>query len=417
MIVELISVGTELLMGNIVNTNAAYLSEKLAALGLSVFYETTVGDNEKRLYETIKTAADRSDIVILTGGLGPTQDDITKEMAAKLCGVSLIEDAHTRKRIEHFFETRGVTNITENNWKQALKPEGAFVIDNHNGSAPGLILDYQEDKKLILMPGPPGELKTMFEGYVFDYLHKLKPSIIYSEMVKIQGLGESFVATKAADLIENLTNPTVAPYAKTGEVHLRVSAQADSEAIAKELVKPIVDDIKNRFGMNVYTTNEHETLEDNIIAMLQSKNMTLATAESCTGGLLAGRIINVPGVSDVFTEGFVTYSNEAKVNRIQVSQASLDQYGAVSAQVAKEMAIGTAAVCNTNVALSITGLAGPDGATPEKPIGLVYVACYINGEVNVKELRFNGTRNKIRENTVVYALGLLRQCILEATNK
>lgn len=413
MIVELISVGTELLMGNIVNTNAAYLSEKLAALGLSVFYETTVGDNPQRLYETIKTAAKRSDIVILTGGLGPTQDDITKEMAAKVCGVSLVEDEHTRKRIQRFFETRRVVNITENNWKQALKPEGALVIDNHNGSAPGLILDYQKEKKLILMPGPPQELKAMFEGYVYDYLHQLQPSIIYSEMVKIHGLGESFVATKAADLIENLTNPTVAPYAKTGEVHLRVSAQAKSRAIAKELVKPIVNDIKNRFGMNVYTTNESETLEENIVALLKNRKLTLATSESCTGGLLAGRIINVAGVSDVFKEGFITYTNAAKNHRIHVSQASLDQYGAVSEQVAKEMAVGTAKVCNSDVALSVTGIAGPDGGTKEKPVGLVYVGCFVNGKTVVKEFHFNGNRNKIRENTVVYALGLLRTCILK----
>lgn len=417
MVVELISVGTEILMGNIVNSNAAYLAEKCAILGVSVYYQTAVGDNESRLFDAIKTAKDRCDVVILTGGLGPTQDDITKEVAAKVCNMPLVEDAHSRKRIERFFENRKVTKVTDNNWKQALVPEGAIVLDNDNGTAPGLILEAADNKKIILLPGPPNELKPMFETSIYPYLNKLQPTIFYSEMVKLDGLGESYVADQISDLINDQSNPTVAPYAKTGEVHLRVTASAETKKEAKRLVKPVVDEIKKRFGIYVYTTDENETLEENVVHLLRKHELTVATCESCTGGLLAGRLVNVPGVSDVFREGFITYSNKSKRKLVDVSKAALKKYGAVSKQVAKEMAQGTAILNDVDIAISVTGIAGPDGGTDEKPVGLVYIGCYIKEKHIVNEYHFTGSRDKIRDNSVVYALAMLRHAIIENYEK
>ena len=243
MITELISVGTEILLGNIVNTNSAYLSEKCALLGLSVYYQDVVGDNEGRMRDVIRTALDRSDVVILTGGLGPTEDDITKEVTADLMGMPLKEDSHSRKLIDKYLKEYEKNNpqrrITKNNYKQAMVPEGAIVLDNHNGTAPGLILE-KKGKTAILLPGPPNELKPMFEEYVVPYLQKNQPEIIVSQMVKSSGIGESQVAEEIQDLIESQTNPTIAPYAKTGEVHLRVTASAENEKACRKLIKPVV---------------------------------------------------------------------------------------------------------------------------------------------------------------------------------
>ena len=414
MIAELISVGTELLLGNIVNTNAAFLSEKLALLGYSVYFQTTVGDNRERLYMAIKGALDRSDVVILSGGLGPTEDDLTKETAAEVLGASLYEDPSVKESIQDYFKQRKSKKITENNWKQAMVPEGAKILPNANGTAPGLILSAKEGTKyVILLPGPPGELKPMFEEQVEPFLSDLEQGTIYSQMVKIHGIGESVVEDQIKDLIDGLENPTIAPYAKTGEVHLRVTAKAASRKEAKKLVQPVCEELKKRFRRAVYTMKEDETLEENIVALLKKYDLTLATAESCTGGLLAGRLVNVPGVSEVFSQGFVTYSNKAKRKLLDVSKSTLKKHGAVSKQTAKEMASGAAILTGADVAVSITGLAGPGGATKEKPVGMVCMSCYIKEKNYVKEYYFTGNRQKIRENSVVYALSLLRQCILE----
>lgn len=417
MVVELVSVGTEILMGNIVNTNAAYLAEKCALLGLTIYYQTAVGDNEERLLEIIQTAIGRSDIVILSGGLGPTKDDITKETAAKACQLPLKEDAHSRERIQDFFNRRKNITVTENNWKQAMVPEGSIVVDNHNGTAPGIIIETKEGKRIILLPGPPNELKPMFEGYISEYLNQLQPDVFYSEMVKIDSLGESYVADQLADLIDGQTNPTVAPYAKTGEVHLRVTAKAGSKKEAVKLVKPVVEEIKKRFGDYVYTTNEKETLEESVVNLLRKYDLTVTTAESCTGGLLAGTLVNVPGVSDVFRGGFITYSNKAKKKQLDVSKGTLKKYGAVSKQVAKEMAQGAAILNNVDISIAVTGIAGPDGGSEEKPVGLVYIGCYIQEKAIVKEFHFTGNRQKIRDNTVMYALAMLRHAIVENYEK
>lgn len=413
MIVELISVGTEILMGNIVNTNAAYLSRKCAELGLPVYYEVTVGDNGDRVYEAVKTALSRSDVVMLTGGLGPTKDDLTKEMAAKAAGLDLIMDDHTKKRIETYFEKIHVNQITENNWKQAEVMEGAIVVDNQNGTAPGQIAELKDGKRIILMPGPPNELYPMFERDIIPYLQKLQPFHLYSKMVKICGIGESRAETELADLIENQTNPTIAPYAKTSEVHFRITASGKTDQEAEALVMPMVEELRKRFGDNIYTIQEEETLEEAVVTLLKQKNLTVAFAESCTGGLLAGKVVNVPGASEVLGVGFITYSNEAKMKYLKVNDITLAQYGAVSKQTAEEMAMGAAREAGTDTAVAVTGIAGPDGGTKEKPVGLVFVGCYVKGTVTVKELRLQGNRQKVRDATVIQALDLLRRCIIQ----
>lgn len=413
MVVELISVGTEILLGNIVNTNANYLSKKCAALGLSVYYEVSVGDNEKRLGEAIKSAMDHSDIVILTGGLGPTKDDLTKETVANVLGLDLVEDPYTKARIEEYFEKGKFKNITENNWKQAQIIEGAEVLDNNNGTAPGFIVETKNGKRVILLPGPPNEMKPMFEKSVYPYLAELNDQIFYSKMVKICGVGESQAETMVEDLIENQTNPTIAPYAKTREVHFRVTASAKTEEEAKKLIKPILKELKNRFKENIYTTEEDETLEENVVKLLKKYNLTVTTAESCTGGLVAGKIINVPGASDVFNEGVITYSNKSKRKYLGVNKSTLKKDGAVSARTVKEMVKGAAISTGSDTAIAVTGFAGPDDGTGETPVGLVYIACYVNEKSIVKEFVFKGNREKIREQSVISALDMLRRCIME----
>lgn len=412
MVVELISVGTELLLGNTVNTNAAFLAEKCAQLGLSMYHQSVVGDNAERLKETLRMALGRSDIVILSGGLGPTQDDLTKETAAEVMEMPLVEDKHSREHIEQYFKNSQYKVITDNNWKQALVPKGSIVLDNKNGTAPGIIMG-KKGKSVILLPGPPNELIPMFVNDVVPYLNRLQPEIIYSVMVKICGLGESYVETQIVDLIEKQTNPTIATYAKTGEVHLRVTARAVDEKEAKKLVKPMVKELKTRFGDHIYTADEDVTLEESIIQLLREKGLTLTTAESCTGGLLAARLTNVPGVSEVFKQGLVTYSNRAKRKLLDVKKNTLKMFGAVSEKTAKEMAKNGAFVTGSDICVSITGLAGPDGGTEEKPVGLVYIACSFNNTIEVKEFHFKGHRQKIRELATVNALTLLRECILK----
>lgn len=412
MTVELISVGTEILLGNIVNTNAAYLAERCALLGLSCYYQSVVGDNKERMKDTIELALSRSDIIILSGGLGPTKDDLTKEVTAEVFGRKLYEDAHSKERIMEFFRQMKSGQVTENNWKQAMVPEGAVVVDNHNGTAPGLILE-GENHTAILLPGPPNELKPMFEEAIAPYLNRLQPEGIYSKMVKLCGIGESKAETMISDLMDEQSNPTLAPYAKTGEVHLRVTAKAESEEEAEQLMAPMLKELYSRFGTMVYTEEEEVTLEEAVAAMLTEKNITLTTAESCTGGKLAGRIMNVSGVSKVYKEGYITYSNEAKRKLLGVREETLKTYGAVSRQTAKEMASGAAKAADAGAALSVTGIAGPDGGTEEKPVGLVYIGCFVKGHVRAEEFHFTGNREKIRDYAAVRALTLLREELLK----
>ena len=411
MTVEIIAVGTEILLGNIVNTNAAYLAEKCAGLGLSCYYQDVVGDNEERLMETIRLALTRADILLLSGGLGPTQDDLTKEAAAKVMGKGLYLHEPSKEAIRQFFVQRRM-EITENNWKQAMVPEGCIVVDNPGGTAPGIIMA-ENGKHVILMPGPPGELVPMFERSIVPYLENLTSGVIYSQTVKICGVGESKAESMVEDLIDVQKNPTIATYAKIGEVHLRVTATAPDEKEARKLVKPVVKELKGRFGNHVYTTDSDVTLEKSVVDLLLANNLTACTVESCTGGMLSARLINVPGVSEVFKSGYVTYSNKSKRRLLGIKKNILLKHGAVSEQIAREMARTAAALAKTDVSVSTTGIAGPDGGTPEKPVGLVYIACSVCGRITVKECHFYGSREKIRMGAVSAALSLMRECILQ----
>ncbi|WP_066717931.1 competence/damage-inducible protein A [Clostridium sp. Marseille-P299] len=411
MVVELISVGTEILIGNIVNTNAHYLARKCAELGLNLYYQVSVGDNEIRLSETIKTSLSRSDIIILTGGLGPTKDDITKEVLAKVIGKRLVMDDHTKERIADYFTRTGRTNISENNWKQAQIIEGAIILDNENGTAPGLYIE-TDGKHIFILPGPPSEMIPMVESKVIPILKNLSRDTLVSAMVKVCGIGESMAETLILDLIENQSNPTIAPYAKLGEVHFRITARAKNEEEGRSLINPFIEELKNRFHENIYSLEESKTLEECVVGLLKEKKFTLSAAESCTGGLFLGRLINVSGVSDVIKEGYVTYSEEAKMNLLGVKKETLDQYGVVSEEIAREMAIGAATKANAEVAIGITGIAGPSGGTKENPVGTVCIGCVVKGEVYSKRFVFSGNREKVRELSIISALDMIRRRLL-----
>lgn len=412
MTVELISVGTELLLGNIVNSNATFLSVKCAQLGFSMYYQTVVGDNPGRLFETIKKALDRSDIIIITGGLGPTQDDLTKEVLAKVLDRKLFMDQESKDKISRYFKERtsnkDMAVITDNNWKQALKIADSIVVDNKNGTAPGYIIE-ENNNTIVLLPGPPSEMIPMFNNEIYPYLEKKQNRVFLSKMVKICGIGESRAETMIIDLIEKQDNPTIAPYSKNGQVHFRITAAADSVEEANALLGPVIEEFKKRFADNIFTIDEDETLEEVVVKLLKEKKYSLTIAESCTGGLLSSAIVNVSGISDVFNEAFITYSNRSKIKHLGVKEETIKKYGVVSAETAKEMAEGVAKKTSSDTALAVTGIAGPGGGSLKKPVGLVYISSYVDGKVYVKELRLKGDRQKIREQTVVNALDYLRR--------
>lgn len=411
---EIICVGTEILMGNIVNTNAAYISKGLAGLGVSCFYQSVVGDNDGRLMEVFREASGRADIVILSGGLGPTEDDLTKETVAKVMGKTLIEDEKALEQIKEFFEKRDI-KYTDNNRKQALVPEGARVLYNKNGTAPGIIAE-GEQVTAILLPGPPGELIPMWDDQVVPYLKEKSDTAFYSEMIKLCGIGESLAETELKDMIDAQANPTIATYAKVGEVDIRVTASAGNEKDARKLVKPVVREIKKRFGSHVFTTDEDITLEAAVLQLLVENGLTLSLAESLTGGMVTSRLINVPGASEVIKTGFITYSNRSKRKYLGVKRSTLDKYGAVSKQCAKEMVKGCAAATKSDAAISLTGIAGPGGGTKEKPVGLTYIGIYVLGRIRVKKFVFSGEREKIRESATAAAITMLRQSLLKAVS-
>lgn len=408
--VELISVGTELLLGNIVNTNAQALAGMCAELGFDVYWQTTVGDNPERLGSAIRTALGRARMVILTGGLGPTEDDITKDICCREMGVPLHEDPAIRAKIDRFLATSR-RKFPDSIYRQALVPEGAVILDNNNGTAPGLIIE-KNGGIAVLLPGPPGEMLPMVRDSLVPWLRSRSGSVLESAMIKLCGPGESEVESRLLDLIDRQTNPTIATYAKPREVHVRVTAKAATEEEAKKLLKPVVGEICGRFGTDVFTTREDETLEQVVVKLLNERHILLTTAESCTGGMIAARIVNVAGASDVFHAGFVTYSNKAKRKLLGVEKLTLKKYTAVSAQTAAEMADGALLAGKADIAVSVTGLAGPGGGTPEKPVGLVYIGCSFRGETNVEEYHFSGNRDKIRAMAAQMALNLVRKTLL-----
>lgn len=367
---EILSVGTEILLGDILNTNSRYLSVELAKLGISVLRHTTVGDNPERLAAAVKTALERSDIVIATGGLGPTQDDITREVCCEVMGFELTLDREIAEGIRRYFESKGL-EMPESNLRQAYVPVGGTVFENLNGTAPGMGLK-KNGKCVVILPGPPYEMAPMYQRCVVPFLAEYSEGAIVSHTVRTMGIGESAMAEICADLLEK-ENPTVAPYAKKGEALLRVTAKAQSREEAEELCIPVIEEIKKRLGGCVYGVDS-ESIEQRVVELLKEKNMTVATAESCTAGYISKRITDIAGASSVFGYGAVTYSNEIKHKVLGVREETLAQFGAVSEQTAREMAAGIRRVSGADIGISVTGIAGPGSDGTDKPVGLCYIA-------------------------------------------
>ena len=407
---EIIAVGTEILLGDILNTNAQYLALQLAELGIDVHYQTVVGDNPQRLENTIFHAFSRANVIITTGGLGPTEDDLTKETGAKYFEEELVLDERALKRIENYFNKVG-RQMTENNRKQAFVPKNSKVLYNDNGTAPGIIIE-KNNKILVMLPGPPKETIPMFEKQVKPFLAQKQEYTFVSRVLRIAGVGESAMETMVKDLIDSQTNPTIAPYAKDSESLLRITAKAKDNKQAEELITPVAEEMYHRFEHNIY--GEGETNMQTVVSeLLIKKQKTIATAESCTGGAIASALVEYAGISSVFLDGCVTYSNASKQHRLGVKSETLQKYGAVSAETAKEMAEGAAKTAGTNIGLSTTGVAGPDGGTEQKPVGLVYIGLTIDGVTKIKECHFVGNREKIRVRTVHTALDWLRRELLK----
>nr|PZN05326.1 MAG: competence/damage-inducible protein A [Bacillota bacterium] len=406
---EIISVGTELLLGQIVNTNAQIISQELQKIGIDVYYHTAVGDNKGRLTEIFHTAWNRSDVIITTGGLGPTQDDLTKEAIAEYLNLPLVLDEDSLNKIREYFQKRR-REMPVNNWKQALLPEGSKPIPNQKGTAPGIFLE-KGGKIVIMLPGPPFEMEAMLKDYVVPQLSKKTSSVIFSRVLKFYGIGESLLEEKIKDLIENQSNPTIAPLAKRGEVTIRLTAKAGSREEAMSLIEPVEAEIRSRFGEYLYAFDD-ENIEDVVARLLLEKNKTLAIAESCTGGLVSHKLTQVPGISNSLDRAIVTYSNRAKEEVLHVKSETLKNYGAVSEQTAVEMAEGARRISNTDIGLSTTGIAGPSGGSKEKPVGLVYMACADSSGCTVERHLFIGNRSDIKEMAANAALQLLRKKLL-----
>lgn len=396
---EIIAVGTELLLGQIVNTNAQYLSQELAALGLDVYFQTVVGDNMNRLAEAVKTASGRADVLILTGGLGPTQDDLTKEALAEVLGRTLYIDPEAMANIERFFQDRGVP-MTENNRRQALAIEGGTPLPNETGLAVGNAIALN-GKFYIVLPGPPKEMKPMFEHQAKPWIlkHVLTSEMpVFSRMLKFAGVGESALETKLLDLIQAQSDPTVAPYAKEGEVTIRISTKAANEQEAAVKLDAMEREIASRLPEHLYA-NVDEPIEKTILDLMASRGLTLSAAESCTGGLLMEMFTALPGSSAVFTGGIVCYSNAMKEKLLNVPHDLLEGEnapGAVSSETAKVLAEQVRLTVGTDIGLSITGVAGP-AHSERKPVGLVYVAIAREGaDTAVFELNLKGNREIIR---------------------
>lgn len=409
---ELISVGTEILLGDILNTNAQFLSKELASLGISLMFQTTVGDNVKRLSDCLDIAFSRADTVILTGGLGPTPDDLTKEVCAEYFGKKLIADADILKEIETYFASKGIY-MPESNKKQALVPEDSTVLPNRNGTAPGFIMK-KDGKTIIILPGPPREMQPMFTDYVRPYLEKFSDCVIKSHSVRTLGIGESAMSEKVSDLLES-SNPTVAPYAKDGEALLRVTAKGKNEEDADRLMKPVIEEIKRRLGIFIYGI-DCKNVEEATVALLKEKKLTVAFAESCTAGLCAKRITDISGSSEVFHCGVVSYSNDIKEKVLGVKKEHLDSYGAVSGVVAAQMALGVKKIACSDYGVAVTGMAGPTSDDPEKPVGLIYVAVTDGEKLWLKELHGRNKGDTCRDyNRYVSAsnaINELRLCLI-----
>lgn len=394
---EILCVGTELLMGNTVNTNAAYIARGLAEAGINLYHQTVVGDNPERLREALELALSRADIVITTGGLGPTYDDLTKETIAEAMGKKLLPDEESTRWVDEYFRRLGRIPCP-NNQKQVMMPEGATVFHNHNGTAPGCAIPGDgkwEGKRVILLPGPPRECEPMFGEQVLPYLRDGSRTRLVSRCLYFYGIGESDLAQRLDRLMRESTNPTVAPYCKTGEVMLRVTARVEDGEDANDLLDPVVEEIRREAGEWLYGTNVGD-LQTALVRTLLAKDLHIATAESCTGGLVAQRITSVPGASSVFEWGAVTYTNETKRKMLGVSEKLLEREGAISVNTALSMAHRARVKSGADIAISVTGNAGPE-PSEGKPVGLVYVGIDSDVMTSVEEMHIPPSENAGRE--------------------
>ena len=391
---EILCVGTELLLGEVVNTNAAYISRALARLGISVYHSAVVGDNPVRLASAVKRALEIADLLVLSGGLGPTYDDLTKETVASALGLPMVRDEQILHEIEDFFASMGV-KMPENNAKQADIPLGATAIKNRTGTAPGIFIE-KDEKVVVLLPGPPFELIPMFEEFVFPRLRQMSDKVLISHNIHIMGMGESEVETHLIDLMQNSENPTLAPYAKEGEMRLRVGALASSEEEGERMCADMIEKVKHTpVGEYIYALDA-ELIEKLLVKLLKEKGLTLSCAESCTGGYFGKRITDIPGASSVFLGGFITYSNEAKAELLGVNPETLAKYSAVSSQVAEEMALSTRVRLKTDIAVSITGEAGPTpDPTTKQEVGTVFIG--ISTSEKTFAVKLNIARQRDRE--------------------
>ncbi|MBP0005638.1 MAG: competence/damage-inducible protein A [Cyanobacteria bacterium SBC] len=413
MTAELICIGTELLLGDILNTNAQYIAQQLASLGIPHFYQAVVGDNPDRIKRIIQNAIDRSNILIFTGGLGPTPDDLTIATIADFFNTKLVERQEVLDDIQQKFARRGRT-MAASNRKQALLPEGADVLHNPVGSAPGIIWQPRPNLTILTFPGVPAEMRQMWQDTAVPYLKNQGwgRELFYSRTLKFWGISESELAEKVSSLLDS-QNPTVAPYANHGEVKLRVSARATSQTEAEQLITPVASQIQNIAGLHYYGCND-DTLASVVGQLLQTRGQTLAVAESCTGGSLGKALTDIPGSSTYFWGGVIAYENRIKERLLEVSADDLAAHGAVSHPVAKQMAAGVRERFGTDWGIGITGIAGPGGGTPEKPVGLVYIGLASpDGTVESFEYQIGETRGRewVRRVSVSHALDRLRRSL------
>lgn len=401
----ILSVGTELLFGQITNTNTVFLSQQLNLLGFDVMYHYTVGDNPDRLEELIHMAFKDCDLILTTGGLGPTQDDLTKEIACRALGDEMRLHQPSMERLESYFKKQN-RKMTENNRKQAYMPSRAIVFENHAGTAPGFALE-QNGKHMICMPGPPREMTAMFRESVLPYLEKKSEGIIYYRMIRTFGIGESMLETKLLPLIDEQTDPTLATYAKEGECCLRIASKRNSKEEAKNAVDAMLQKVRNIIGEYIYSADDEELVQVTASKLLE-KNLSLSSAESCTGGMFASAITGISGISKIFDRSLVTYSNEAKMQELGVREETLKAYGAVSEETAREMAEGLFKITGSDICVSVTGIAGPEGGSPEKPVGLVYIGAVYRGETYCRKIQMrNVNRNWNRNYAVLSMLDMI----------
>ena len=408
---EIINVGTELLLGSTLNTNAKFLSQRLAELGEEVYFHTVVGDNRGRLKGALNLALKRSQLIILTGGLGPTQDDLTKEVVCETLNLKLNLNEEVLNEIKRYFNKLH-REMSGNNIKQAYIPENSIVLKNDIGTAPGVLVNWN-DKKIAILPGPPNEMKTMFNKYLSPLIKE--NYIIKSKTLKTIGISESTLELMIKDFIDSQTNPTIATYVKEGQVDVKITAKEENKDNSDDLINDMVEKVEKRIGKYIYSYDD-ETIEEALYKILKDRGFKIAFCESCTGGLVSSRFTKIPGVSQVFDRGIVTYSNRAKVEELNVKEDTLRKYGAVSEETAIEMAEGLLKKSNVDIALSTTGIAGPDGGSEEKPVGLVYIGVATKEGSHAVKFTFPGNRISIQNRTATMVFDEGRKCLLKLNN-